>query len=77
MLLFVGLRNNCSVYVQIFQKAKVIVIELKIFENYNYNYNYTKPKSLNYNYVTKGNLLHLLTIAIAIDPTLVMILQMS
>ena len=46
MLLFVSSRNNCSVYVQIFKKAEVIVIGSKIFENYNY----TRPKSLNYNY---------------------------
>ena len=30
MLLFVSSGSNCSVYVQIFQKAKVIVIEQKI-----------------------------------------------
>ena len=31
MLLFVSSHNNCFVYVQIFQKAKVIAIGPKIF----------------------------------------------
>ena len=32
MLLFMSSRNNCSVCVQIFQKTKVIVIDIKILK---------------------------------------------